>query len=198
VVSGILLFAVFIHRNGALRYVAIFGLAGAAVLTGYLTRRTPILVSLGLLRPDRKTLFYMVLAILIGLSLGILTRYSFELSLLPAAFGSLALLSPSIGIMEELVFRGFLQGHLRPLGRIPSVLSASLAHTGYKLLLISSLPGPFQFHLLSLVIWTFLGGTLFGIIRERSGSSIPPATAHALFDIILYGGMSAAPPWVWS
>jgi len=35
-------------------------------------------------------------------------------------------------------------------------------------------------------------------MREVSGSVIPPVIAHALFDIIVYGGASLAPVWIWS
>ncbi|MCK5693629.1 MAG: CPBP family intramembrane metalloprotease, partial [Bacteroidales bacterium] len=49
-----------------------------------------------------------------------------------------------------------------------------------------------------LIFWTFLGGLLIGTLRELSGSTIPPVIAHAVFDIILYGGLAIAPVWVWS
>jgi membrane protease YdiL (CAAX protease family) len=198
VMAGIFLFAIFIHQSGPLRYIALGGVAGAAIMIGYSTRRTSILQAMGILKPDRGVLLYAVPAIVLGLLLAMLTRHKYGLSLLPAALGSLALLSPCIGAMEEVVFRGYMQGHLLPSGRIFSLLYASLAHTGYKLLVIRPLAESRGFDLPFLVIWTFIGGTAFGVLRDRSGSSIPPVIAHAIFDIVLYGGMSATPAWVWS
>ena len=73
-------------------------------MTGYSIRHIPFLSAFGILKPDRKTFFYAIPAIVIGLCLGILVRHKFGLSLLPATIGSLALISPIIGAFEELVF----------------------------------------------------------------------------------------------
>jgi len=60
-----------------------------------------------------------------------------------------------------------------------------------------SLSAMVSFDISFLVLWTFAGGILFGILREFSGSIIPPAIAHGCFDIIFYGGFASMPPWVW-
>jgi membrane protease YdiL (CAAX protease family) len=198
VVVGIFLFAIFIHKSGPLRYIALGGVAGAAIMIGFSTRQTSLLQAIGMSKPGRSVVLYAVPAILLGLLLAVLTRHKFGLSLLPGALGSLALLSPCIGAMEEVVFRGYMQGYLLASGRVFALLYASLAHTGYKLLVILPFAESGGFDLPFLVIWTFIGGTAFGVLRDRSGSSIPPVIAHAIFDIILYGGMSAIPVWVWS
>ncbi len=57
---------------------------------------------------------------------------------------------------------------------------------------------PLQFDLFFLVVWTLVGGLLFGLLREKSGSAFPPLIAHAMFDIVLYGGLATAPLWVWT
>lgn len=134
----------------------------------------------------------------LGILLGILTRNRFELTLIPEGFFGVAMVAPLIGATEELVFRGFFQWQMRPAGKIVSILWTSAFHTCYKLLVILSLAVPLQFDFFFLIFWTFIGGMLFGILRELSESSIPPVIAHALFDVILYGGLATAPVWVWS
>ena len=198
VVACILLFAVFIHDPWPGRILAVAGLAGAAIMIGYTIRLISIVRAFGLSKPDRRILIFTIPAALLGLALGIATRNSFDLTPLPAAVTGLALVAPVIGAMEELVFRGYIQGHLRPIGRIFCVVYASTVHTSYKLLVILTLSVPLQFDFFFLVLWTFLGGLAFGALREFSRSSIPPVIAHAVFDIVLYGGMSVAPVWVWS
>ena len=198
VLAGILLFAIFIHDPWPLRFLSFCGLAGAAILIAFSIRHTPVLHAFGILKPDRRIFLYAIPAILLGLLLGILTRHKFDLSPWPATIGSLALVAPSIGALEELVFRGYIQGQLLPAGRIFSLLYTTMAHTGYKLLVILTLSAPLQFDLFFLVLWTFLGGLAFSILRDLARSSIPPVIAHAIFDIMLYGGMSVAPVWVWS
>jgi len=135
---------------------------------------------------------------MLGLILGLLTRSRFELTLIPAGLTGIAIIAPLIGSAEELVFRGYIQGQLRAVGKIFSIVTASALHTTYKLLVILTLSIPLQFDFFFLIIWTFIGGFLSGILRELSGSTIPPVVAHAVFDIVLYGGLASAPVWVWS
>ena len=37
---------------------------------------------------------------------------------------------------------------------------------------------------------------IFGLIREACGSVLFPVLAHATFDVVTYGDLSAAPWWV--
>jgi membrane protease YdiL (CAAX protease family) len=198
VVAGILLFALTIHYPGPLRILSIGGLAGAGILIGASIRHTPLLHAFGISKPDRRMLLFLIPATLLGILLGMATRHKFGLSLFPVSLGMMALVTPWIGAVEELIFRGYLQGTLLPVGRIFSILAASISHTCYKLLVILSLSSVLQFDLFFLVLWTLIGGTAFGVLRDLSRSSIPPLTAHALFDVVLYGGMWVAPVWVWS
>ena len=196
--AGILLFGGFVHKPFPLLLLAIGGFAGAALMIGYSIRNMTVPGAFGMDRLNRKILLYIIPSILLGFILGILTRNRFELPLLPSGFTRVALLAPLIGAAEELLFRGYMQGQARPLGRSFSVLYASTGHTIYKLLVIMTLSAPLQFEPLFLAAWTFIGGVLFGIMRELSESTIPPVIAHALFDIMLYGGLASAPLWVWS
>jgi len=196
--TGILLFGGFIHHSFPLLLLAFGGLAGTAVVIGFSTRNMAIREAFGLKRLNRKVLLYVLPAIVLGLILGILTRNRFELTLIPAGFTGVAFVAPLVGTVEELIFRGYIQGHLRPVGRIFSIVTASVIHTSYKLLVILTLAIPLQFDFFFLIFWTFIGGLLIGILRELSGSTLPPVIAHAVFDIVLYGGLATAPVWVWS
>ncbi len=198
-VAGILVFALFIHDPWPKRLFSIFALIGSSVILGYTNRNNSLLTAFGLTSPlSSRVLISMIPALILGLGLGWLTRSTFDLSPLPASVTHFAFVAPLIGATEELIFRGFIQGYLRPIGRIFSVVYASTVHTCYKLLVILSLSLPLQFDFIFLVIWTFVGGLAFGALREGARSSIPPVIAHALFDIVLYGGYAIAPAWVWS
>ena len=195
---GILLFAGFIHHPSLLKLIAFGGLVLTAVAIGYSTRNMAIPEAFGIGRLNRRILLYTIPAICLGILLGILCRNRFEMTLVPAGFTGVAFVAPLVGAAEELVFRGYIQGHLRPVGKMLSIVTASSVHTCYKLLVILSLGLPLQFDFFFLILWTFLGGLLFGILRELSRSSIPPLIAHAIFDIVLYGTLATAPIWVWS
>jgi len=195
---GILLFAGFIHQALPLLLIAIGGLAGTALVIGYSTKHISFFEAFAFKSLNQKVLLYTIPAIVLGLVMGILTRNRFELTLIPAGITGVAFVAPLVGAMEEMVFRGYFQGQLRPIGTGFSILTASALHTSYKLLVILSLAIPLQFDFFFLIFWTFVGGLLFGILRELSRSSIPPVIAHAVFDIVLYGGLVAAPVWVWS
>jgi membrane protease YdiL (CAAX protease family) len=196
--AGILFFGGFIHKPFPLLLLAIGGLAGTALMIGFSTREMPLPRAFGIDRLNRRILLFIIPSALLGFVLGILTRNKFDVTLLPAGFTSVALIAPLVGATEELIFRGYIQGQVRPLGRGISILFASSGHTVYKLLVIITLSTAQQFDLLFLACWTFTGGVLFGILRELSESAIPPVMAHALFDIVLYGGLATTPLWVWS
>jgi membrane protease YdiL (CAAX protease family) len=196
--AGILIFAAFIHKPFPLIFIAFGGLAGTAAVIGFSIRHLTLREAFGLMPLKRKVYLYMLAAAGMGVLLGIFTRNRFELSIIPAGFTGIALLAPLVGISEELIFRGYIQGHLRPLGRVFSIFIASTAHTCYKLLVILSLGIPLQFDFFFLIFWTFIGGLLFGMLRELASNTIPPMIAHAVFDIVLYGTLATAPVWVWS
>ena len=197
-VLGILLFAAFIHQAFPISLLAFGGLTGAGAIIAYSIRDLSIPKAFALDRFHRKVLLYCLPAIALGAILGMLTRNSFDVSLFPVRITGVALVAPLVGVVEELIFRGYIQGHLHPVGRIFSVVYASTVHTSYKLLVILTLSIPLQFDFFFLVFWTFVGGLLFGALREFSGSTLPPAIAHAVFDVVLYGGLATIPVWVWT
>jgi membrane protease YdiL (CAAX protease family) len=196
--TGILIFAGFTHHSFPLLLLAIGGLTGTAMVIGYSIRHMTLREAFGIKTLNRKTLLYFLPALVLGLIMGMLTRERFELTFLPSGFTGIAFVAPLIGATEELIFRGYFQGQLRHIGSGFSILTASALHTSYKLLVILSLATPLQFDFFYLIFWTFVGGLLIGILREISGSTVPPVIAHAAFDIVLYGGLASAPVWVWS
>ncbi len=108
-----------------------------------------------------------------------------------------AIIAPLIGIMEELVFRGYIQTKMAPAGSVLSILIASTGHSLYKFLVIKTLPEDVPINFVWLILLTLVFGIILGIFRDRSKSIYPAALAHAIFDIIIYGGSAVAPFWVW-
>jgi hypothetical protein len=47
------------------------------------------------------------------------------------------------------------------------------------------------------IVACLIGGVIAGLLRQSSGSAIPPMAAHAAFDLIVYGALARSPWWVW-
>ncbi len=197
VMAGIITFALFIHYSWPLRIIALIALMFSALLMGFSMSETPVLYAFGIDKLNMRIVLFCIMALLIGAGMGIITRNRFNLELWPHKLTQVAIFAPLVGVAEELIFRGYIQGILSPISRVFSLVVASLAHTSYKLVVIISLSQPLEFDLVFLSIWTFLGGLVFGILRLFSNSTLPPIAAHGLFDIILYGGLVTVPFWVW-
>jgi len=199
VIGGMCIFGMFIHAITWWRIVSFVGLATVALVISLSARDLSSLMRvLGIVPVTRKVIYACVAGIIFGLLLGLVYNFVNADSLLPANLAKFALIAPLIGIMEELVFRGFVQSRSASAGAMASVLVAASGHTLYKYLVIKTLPVDLNTFIPSLIILTFLVGVVFGIMREFSRSVLPPALAHALFDIIVYGGASLAPVWIWS
>jgi membrane protease YdiL (CAAX protease family) len=198
VVAGIFLFALFIHKPWPWKIIALSALLASALIIGFTLRQDSLLSIFGIGKPSLRVYLLMIVGLIVGTALGIYTRHHFELALLPATLTLVAVIAPLTGAMEELVFRGYIQGKLNSVNPIFAVFYAAIAHTAYKLLVIISLGRPLEFDFLFLAQWTFLGGLIFGSLRVFSKSIFPPLIAHAIFDILLYGGLLTAPFWVWS
>ena len=197
ILAGFMLFAFFIHRENFLRILAYVFLFISTFGIYYTSRNFDLLKIIGLSGGTKGFPVYLPLAVCVGCGLAIAVRHNFDMRLLPRRFTYVALLAPIIGIMEELVFRGYLQGHFRPNGRLFSMIVATAGHTIYKYIVIAALPEPVVFNFRFLILWTFLGGFLFSILRELSRSIYPSALAHACFDIMLYGAFASLPVWTW-
>lgn len=198
VVTVVVIFALFIHQAWPARAIALGGLLAAALIMGFTRGHTSFVHVLGLGRPGRRILLFCVAGFILGSALAMFTRKHFNLNLLPATLTLVALIAPLTGAVEELLFRGYIQGSLNPLNRIFALVYAALTHTAYKLLVIYSLGRPMEFDFLFLAQWTLLGGLAFGGLRLLSRSVYPPVFAHAAFDILVYGGSVTLPFWVWN
>jgi membrane protease YdiL (CAAX protease family) len=199
VIGGMCIFGLFIHEVSSWRFVAFVGLAiVAATISLSVGDIQSLLAVLGLTSISRKVVLYCLAGITFGMVLGGIYNAVKADSLMPQALTRFALIAPLIGIMEELVFRGFVQSRLASRGAMPSVLVAASGHTLYKYLVIKTLTVDLDTYMPSLIGLTFLVGVVFGILKEASRSVFPPALAHAIFDVMVYGGAIMAPVWIWS
>ena len=189
------LFASCVHTSFLL---AILGLAVTSVTIVLYTADLHELLGMTGLLQYRKTLAFYALA---GLFLGLLLAWLYKrVAGLPLVQGLLtlsALVAPAIGMTEEIVFRGFIQGAAGKKSALLGITIAAASHSVYKLLVIASFPVSLNINLYYLVGFTFAGGLLFGWLRWKAINIIPAMLAHAIFDILIYGHLHALPVWVW-
>jgi membrane protease YdiL (CAAX protease family) len=192
---GFLMFSYFIHFEFPVRVLSFTGLAISAFI---ISRNLISAEQLGWkFKSGLRTLSYIISGILMGILLAFFYRNYLGQELLPGSLHKFAIAAAIIGSTEELVFRGYLQKWLEPVNVPLSIAFSAMAHTGYKCLLFVSPPAGADINILFLFQWTFAIGLIFGITRYLTNSILPAMTAHALFDILVYGEFSAAPWWVW-
>jgi membrane protease YdiL (CAAX protease family) len=197
--SGMCLFALLAHRPMPLQLLSFCGLFLTALAVTYGLRTTNSATALlGVKRFSRRTMAFTALCILIGIALGLLYRWGYDLNLHPAGFGRFAFIGALIGATEEVLYRGHIQGRFRGLGPLLAIVLAALCHTAYKSALFLFPPFFLQIDFTLFAGATFGVGMVFGAMRERAGSIVPPLAAHACFDIMAYGDCARAPWWVWS
>jgi membrane protease YdiL (CAAX protease family) len=198
VLAGIFLFALYVHERSWLVIRSFAGLLLVALsLVIFLMNSDEGISVFGSLRFTPGGIGFLITGIVVGGILGLSYRHFFFDTTLPASITTFAIISPLIGITEELLFRGYLQGRIRGLNRVLAIVVAALGHTTYKCIVLRSLPDPSGIDFTFLITWTMIGGLIFGILRDLSDSIFPPALAHGCFDVIVYGGFVSAPVWVW-
>ena len=198
VLAGLFLFALYVHERSWLVVISFAGLFLAALSLVIFFRDTKQgTLVFGSLRFTPGAIGFLITGIVVGGILGICYRYFYFPTLLPVSLTTFAIISPMIGITEELLFRGYLQGRIREQHRLLAIVIAALGHTTYKFIVLRSLPDPSGIDFPFLIIWTMIGGLIFGILRDLSDSVLPPALAHGCFDVIVYGSFVSAPVWVW-
>ena len=136
-------------------------------------------------------------SLLTGFVLSILYRWHIDVSVIPVGIHGFAFIAAIIGITEELIFRGYIQGNIKEINVPLSIIGGSLAHTGYKCCLFLAPAAAGRIDTDFLALWTMIAGIIFGTINHFSKSIIPSVAAHALFDILVYAEFSGAPWWVW-
>ncbi len=95
-----------------------------------------------------------------------LFRWKFGLHWFPGALGRFAPAAAAIGGVEELLYRGYVQGRLNRINGVLGVIGAAAAHTAYKIALFlppvlglsNGLPAGGRVDWLVLVFWTFSAG----------------------------------------
>jgi len=195
---GLCIFGLFAHCGMSLVPLSALGLAVAAVAIGrdIAAANSPASL-LGLAYTKHSTAAFVAVGLVVGGLLAV--AYRWRLGWTPTGqVRPFALLAILIGSTEELVYRGYIQGQLAPLGPARAVVLASLAHALYKCTLFVFSPAGVRTGVVFLAVCTFLGGLLFGSLRHFSKSATPPVVAHAVFDLIAYGDRAQAPWWVWS
>lgn len=198
VLAGLFLFALYVHERSWLVVISFTGLFLTAItLVNFFWKAKENRSVLGSFRFTSGAVWFLVSGIIAGGILGVCYRNFFFDTLFPDYLTPFALISSLIGITEELIFRGYLQGRFREVNRIIAIFLAALAHTSYKFIVLRSLPDPAAFDFPFLITWTMIGGLIFGVLRELSDSVLPPSLAHGCFDVIVYGGFVSAPLWVW-
>jgi len=197
--AGLCVFALFAHTRLPTFLLAAGGLVVATLAIQHsMGGRWSAAAMFGLAVPSRKALVVAAAACLLGAGLGVLYRVVTQVGAAPAALERFAFVAAIIGAAEEIVYRGYVQGRLRRLGWAAAVALAAAAHTAYKSALFVFPPEGVAIDLGFIVVWTFVGGVVFGLLREFSDSVLPPVAAHVCFDLIAYGDRLMAPWWVWS
>jgi membrane protease YdiL (CAAX protease family) len=198
--AGMILFAFFSHQGLPWTIISGCGLLLMVVAIEHSFRSaTCLTVLFGLSQFSYRVVLFVAVGCAIGAGFGVLYRISQGMPVLPTggleAFVGVACL---IGATEELLYRGWVQGRLGMLGWPAAVVLAAAAHAAYKTALFAWPPEPMHINYSFVVLWTFVGGIIFGLIREFSGSVVPLMLAHATFDLLVYGAVAGAPWWVWT
>jgi len=195
---GFIVFAYFIHYKFPTWLISF----AALLVSGFIIARNLKSVSdlrkiVGINKSFRDLLLLAGSGPLLGCLLSVLYRRHLGIELFPESLHCFAFIAALIGSTEELVFRGFIQEHVRKINGPLSVLYGTLSHTGYKFFLFLSPAVAANVDTGFLALFTFITGIVFGTIKYFSGSLIPAITAHALFDILVYAEFVNAPWWVW-
>jgi membrane protease YdiL (CAAX protease family) len=198
-VTGLVVFSIFSHREFLPFIFSMAGLLAAAVI---IVRNSSsgkkVKLLFGFNQVSGKVLIYLVISLLFGILIAVAYRKYQYSSVLPARLTYIAILAALTGSLEEIIFRGFIQGYTRQISILFSIVFAILAHTAYKCSLFMAHQSVYETNILFLMKWTIYGGIVFSILREYSNNILPPIIGHAVFDIIVYGDYLHSPWWLWS
>ncbi len=172
---------------------------GTAALLIIITaiRNQDIISLIGFHKKGNSSILWLFIGITVGVLIGVFYRFLYSESLFPITLGVVAVIGPIIGMTEELVYRGFIQGLYLKFHPAVGIIIASVGHATYKGLLLASSSLGIFINIKSLILFTFLVGCLFGYIRFRSQQVYGAMLAHAAFDIIVYGDQLNFPAWIW-
>lgn len=195
---GLMIFSFFIHYKFP---VSLISYAALLVPAFIISRNIRSFSDLGKITGTGKSaginLFYCCLGITGGVLLAAIYRWHLDIRIFPDTIHPFVIVAALIGITEELVFRGFIQEHVKSINGFFSILFSTISHTGYKCCLFLSPAIAASVDVGFLALCTFISGIIFGTVRHFSKSIFPSLIAHALFDIIVYAEYITAPWWVW-
>jgi membrane protease YdiL (CAAX protease family) len=190
-------FSLFIHFDFPIKTIALIALVMAGFWMNSINNDIPGSILSPSLWRFKKCLIWILIATTLSLVISIYSRIDDGLPAIPSKIGVFVIVAVLIGFIEEVVFRGFVQGGAEQWNQRGAILLASVSHAGYKALLFVF---PLQ-HLnnsaLELFGYTFLAGLVLGYSRHVTGSLWPAILAHCFFDFWLYMEQSSAPWWVW-
>ena len=134
--AGMVLFALFVRSGLPWSLVSDLGLAMAALAVLLSLRRERTMAGLlGLVPFGRRAALMGLLGAALGFAFGLLFRWKFGLHWFPGALGRFAPAAAAIGGVEELLYRGYVQGRLNRINGVLGVIGAAAAHTAYKIAL---------------------------------------------------------------
>lgn len=140
---------------------------------------------------------YCIIGLLLGLAGAMFYRGSLGITVFPETIKPFVFTAMSIGIMEELFFRGFIQTQMSQLNINFAIFFSALVHALYKTFLFLSPSAIPHENLMLFFSVSFAAYIIFGILRQKSQSLLPTIISHAVFDFIVYAQLSHAPWWVW-
>ncbi len=192
----ILLFAWLVSWPVPVKWIALLPLTCAGLIIGPRLFNLKLLQS-GLFRLNPVKVVFCITGLLMGIAGALYYRGMYSMPLLPVCFHGFVLLAVCVGVMEELVFRGYIQGRLQSIHPAVGITGAALIHAGYKacLFLAPSMAGITPVWLF--FSWSFGAFLLIGLLRYYSNSIWPPILVHGVFDLLVYAENMEAPIWVW-
>jgi membrane protease YdiL (CAAX protease family) len=195
---GLMIFSFFIHYKIPVSLISFSALLVSAFIISRNIRSFSDLKTItGSGKSAEINLLYCCLGTTGGILLAAIYRWHLDIRIFPDNIHPFIIVAALIGITEELVFRGFIQEHVKSINGLFSILFSAISHTGYKCCLFLSPSVAASPDLGFLALWTFISGIIFGTARHFSRSILPSLIAHALFDIIVYAEYVSAPWWVW-
>lgn len=138
-----------------------------------------------------------VIGILMGVAGAFYYKGTLGIPLLPSHIEQFAIIAVCIGVLEELLFRGFIQGLLKNIHAGFAIFFAALAHVCYKVFIFLSPAAQSHPHIVLFSLYSFGVFIILGNTRHYSKSIIPAILAHAVFDLLVYAENTHAPWWVW-
>lgn len=192
------LFSLLIQEAAPIKWLGFASLLMAGFWIGIIQIFHPKAVfDVQLWRLKKSKIWVLLISVFIALAVAIYSRWEDGLPFIPLSIGSFVMVAVSIGFIEELVFRGYIQGDAGYWNPKWAILISAVAHAGYKACLFV-LPEQTIYNTpLELFLYTGIAGILFGFSRYLSGSLWPCIAAHCIFDFWVYMEQPSAPWWVW-